>query len=379
MNTNWRSSIFGRVSMPGGFVALVLIYALGPSLACSISRNGPSTTNYELVRLADDIVLARAESSKVDRAFERIQFKVIRSLKGEYKAQSIALMGHTNPQEYRGASADGDFSRARPGTYAGMCKAIDYKIGKTYLLFLAHRAARRDDGEELKRSGGKVWEAGITILARDREEVAEKGSAWVRAVELYTGIGSLNNYEKEKAALEELRARAAAKTDTVKYPPALVADIDRFLLNASWLKSTADLLVLYDDPPSPAVREDAAQVLAYKVAPEAFGTLRSHVRHEALKGGYLDYFLKVKHTDRVAVFVEHFLDETNEENLLVLANAMVQVATAADEAEMLRALPAIRLTSKSGKVVASWFQKHPSEQSSAILKNMEMPAVLATQ
>ena len=192
-------------------VAGVLL-AAGAVWAYSVGPGFFWLSNYELVKQADAIVLAKAVDarSRPERVGESVIFEIVERLKGNYDKKGLSAYGHTH--RFRGRSSKGDFSRARRGTYAGMGAALDFRIGQFYLLFLT-------------RHKGK-WRIGMPPLSRTQEEIDPDDSPWMQAVRQYITIAQLNDYEKEKAALKELHARAAAQTDPRKYPPGLVADID---------------------------------------------------------------------------------------------------------------------------------------------------------
>jgi len=226
------------------------------SVRCLAFSVGPGflwPSNYELVKLTGDIMLVRAAAMEGKEAHGPITFDVLEVLKGDYTEKQFREHGYIG--NYGGASPTGDFSRARPGTYAGMGQADDYKIGAAYLLFL-----RRMPDEPEK----------LTIcsypLSRTQEEVTGPGDPWVTAVRHYLNIAALGDYAKEKAALKNLRAQTAAGRDPDRFPPGLVVDIDRHFATPFPLKSYEDLLAMYGQGDEHARRQVLYAMIAGKHA-----------------------------------------------------------------------------------------------------------------
>lgn len=346
------------------------VYLAPPAAGCSVGPGFLWLSNYELVKKADDIVLARATSTRPGEFRERIGFTVLKSLKGRCREKSVFTSGTTDPKSYSGPSRDDDFGRARPGTYAGACEANDYQIGKTYLLFLHHFLV--PPGYPLQEGwvvGERVWQVGIAILSRDREEVSETGSAWVQAVEHYLAIDRLNDYEKEKTALRTLRAQAAAATTHQNFPAALVADIDRHFATISPLKSYADLMALYDAGDA-RQRDSAVHALAQSFEPRAFAFIREHFRDNQWIRHWLRYLRGVEHPQRLqeveqlwnkwlapaAGYEPYAIEDIRRE----IADVLTVVASTSDYAVMARVVKTADLKEASGRTIVRWFALHAS-------------------
>jgi len=365
-----RLMISSWVRMAALVVLLALAACLAPAaMACSPGPAYLPLSNYDLVKKADDIVLARAVSTKPGEAFKRIGFTVLKSLKGRCRAKASESFGTTDPEFYRGAGSDDDFERARPGTYSGSCSAHDYKIGKTYLLFLQHFLV--PPGYPLKDNwivGERVWQVGVEGLSRDREEVSETGSAWMKTVEHYARIDRLKDPKKEKAALRELRAQAAADTLHRKFSVALVADLDRHFQTVSPYKSYEDLMAFYRSGDE-RKRSNAVQALAQKFEPRAFALLREQWKDEDVRS-WLRYLRGVSHPQQLAEAAglwekwrvppagasAYNVEEMRRE----IADVLCLAASDADYAAMARAVRGADVKEHSGATIMRWFAHHVS-------------------
>ncbi len=188
---------------------------------CSLVDGALLPTNFELVQTSDAIVLAQAteETRRGSGSFTGVRFTIVEMLRGSYPEKVLALAGGL---PFAGASPEDDFSRARPGAFAGSCTAFDYRIGHLYVLFLERHDAK--------------WDLHRVAFSRVNEEVASADSPWVSAVREYSRIADLGDYERRKQALIALSHRAS---------PPLARDIERHFATPTAAKSVADLLALY--------------------------------------------------------------------------------------------------------------------------------------
>jgi len=316
---------------------------VGPDFFC------PS--NYELVKKADAIVVAKAVEST--ESLDRITFEVVESLKGAVGEDRVSVYGRVD--NFRGRSERGDFSRARPGTYAGMGTALDYRIGQHYLLFLT-------------RVGDK-WEAGEPALSRTQEEIDPEDSPWLKVVRLYLEIAAIGDYEKEKAALRALHARAVAPATHTQYPPGLVEDIDRHFQTVSPMKSYTDLIGMYNNASSDKARVRILYAFAKAAYPEALPLIRQHTLDEGWAGGtFLDYLVAVKDRDSVPVIAVYYLG-TDPEVRRHYAESLVALADDAQMGNMLRVLEVSR-DPDNVEILLEWFKKHPDARAVRILSEL---------
>src|SRR3954470_18420063 len=119
-------------------VLTALAAAGSPAWGCSVIAGASPPTNYEIVREAEAIVLARSvhwqPSADAERApWGSVRFEVEEVLKGDFRPSTVTLDGNL---EFAGRGPEDNFSRARPGTYSGSCQAYDYRLDHHYLLFL---------------------------------------------------------------------------------------------------------------------------------------------------------------------------------------------------------------------------------------------------
>jgi hypothetical protein len=242
-----------------------------PAWGCSTAIGAPPPTNYEVVREAEVIVLAKsvaAEPSADDKRHPwgyAIRFEVEEVLKGDFRPSTLTLDGTL---EFGGRGSEDDFSRARPGAYAGGCLAFDYRLNQHYVLFLAW--------SELNER----WSVTGPVFSRVNEEVDVPDSPWLKAVRHYLRVAALHDYDQEKTALRELRAQAAAGASPKMIPKALVGDIDRHFKTPSIAKSPADLMDLYEHAESDSARRDVLWGLVMTAPPAAKTLLRGQLLKE---------------------------------------------------------------------------------------------------
>src|SRR5258708_6674473 len=228
------------------------LLAAAPARGCEEATGSLAHTNYELVRRAEAIVLARAvrfSPSPEHPECGKLIFEVEQVLSGEFRDATLTL--DANLDESAGRTPEDDFSAPRPS--AAACIAEDYRLRGRYLLFLRQYSRR--------------WDLSGPGFSRVNEEVNGPDSPWVQAVRLYLRVAALHGYDREKAALGQLRARMAAGEEAKALAGALVADIDRHFRTPSDAKSGADLVELFRKAPSDRVRLEAARVAFWFVRP----------------------------------------------------------------------------------------------------------------
>lgn len=332
------------------FVMMGVLLAAGQAQAFSVGPGFFVLSNYELVKQADTIVLTRAV--EWSQSAKLVKFRVVECLKGSCKDEYVSAFGYTEEAgrqskkkdfRFRGRSKKGDFSHARPGTYAGMGTAMDYRTGQFYLLFLTNVK-----GE---------WCIGRPALSRTQEEVDPNDSPWMVVVKHYIRIAELKDYEKEKAALRELRARAEAGSDPKKYPTGLVSDIDRHFSRPSPMKSYEDLMVFYRSAQTKREREKVLHALAKAGHEEALPMVRNLITDARICNIFLGYLVKLKDREGVETIANHFIKFSwaNER----WASALVDLADETHTKTMLRVLESCK-EQKAGKIILSWFKDHPS-------------------
>jgi hypothetical protein len=175
-----------------------------PADACSVVRTYLPPSNYELVAMTPRIVVARAVAEVAapgTMTGMRIALEVTAVVRGTGVARGDRIEVRGSTQHYRGPSAPGDFSKARPGAYSGACTAWDYAIGKHYVLFLE------------QYDGG--WDTLGLPFTRVNEEIdpaAAGGAPWLAAVTAYAQIAALPAPADRRKALDALVARGGRAT-----------------------------------------------------------------------------------------------------------------------------------------------------------------------
>lgn len=234
---------------------LALLASGAPARACSTAPGALYPTNYELVRGAEAIVLARSvrsAPSPKSPGFALLTFEIEEVVAGDFRATSLTIDG-ADLEPFAGRTPEDDFSAARPS--AAACQAEDYRLDRRYLLFL--------------RQHSREWGISGPGFSRVNEEVDGPDSPWVQTVRRYLSVAALRNYDREKVALRQLRAQAAAGKEPKALAGALIADIDRHFRTPSDAKSGPDLVALFQTAPSDLVRLDALWALAHTAPPEA--------------------------------------------------------------------------------------------------------------
>jgi hypothetical protein len=240
--------------------ALVSLAAGSPARACSSATGALYPTNYELVRGAEAIVLARSvrfAPSPKSPGFAMLTFEIEEVVAGDFHATSLTI-DDVDLEPCAGRTPEDDFSVARPS--AAACQAEDYRLGGRYLLFL--------------RQWKRQWGISGPGFSRVNEEVDGPDSPWVQTVRRYLSVAALRNYDREKVALRQLRAKAAAGKEPKALAGALIGDIDRHFRTPSDAKSGPDLVALFQTAPSDRVRLDALWALAHTAPPEAKGFMQ---------------------------------------------------------------------------------------------------------
>lgn len=211
-------------------VGILLLFGSGRVLACSPTPEAIFPTNFELVELADAIVVATAisvdEGSGSDGG--SVTFRVDRALKGE--GPPIFVDGFSRFEaayslpfdDLTGSTGDG-----------GSCVRNVFEDGKPYVLFLS-------------RDASGVWRRESWIGSRDAEDYGGPDSLWIRAINLYLDVQTNPDRMAQREALvamiPELVRAGASDADRL-----LAADIRRHLAALSPFTPTQALLAAYEE------------------------------------------------------------------------------------------------------------------------------------
>lgn len=239
-----------RQSWLVGLTAALALAAGSAAQACSPAYGYVRPSNFELVQIADAIVvatpvsappLAREGSLREAPMRLRVSETLKGDLAGEIEVEGL-LMGRTV------RSDPDDVTFSHPEGHNGPCNRMTLAKGGSYLLLLGHR------GERL----GPLPFA----FSRVNEDYAGPDSPWSRMVRTYLDIQRDPDAMARLARLEALKAQLDAKPGKTPYETALARDIGGHLGSISPWKPTPFLLAAYDDlkagrPPRYAPRDPA--------------------------------------------------------------------------------------------------------------------------
>ena len=322
-----------------------------PARACSVTETFMPPTNVELVAEADRIVVATVTAAA---GLEQVELEVTRVLKGSGVAAGDSIRVRGSVLQYRGGSKPGDFSRARPGAYAGSCTAWDYKVNRSYILLL-------------DQYGGQ-WDTVGTPFTRVNEELEP---IWLRAVEEYIRVGAIADASKRHTALEELVARGKKRKASAA-DRAIAADVDVHFRTPSPHKSFLELQRLLDKTNDS--QERARIVLAIGVGgdPAARGRMgvwvaearqgRPPVDERTLFAAVGAYFNKVPDARVLREVGELYvsLGTRRKQERWSLMNLLIDKAGDEHKAVMSRALAGAD-DEEAGRL-ATWFVQHPVKE-----------------
>jgi hypothetical protein len=198
------------------------------SLACSVVGEYVRPTNFELVQLADAIVVAGAVGQSGSRTDSSVRFRVSKVFKGgpvrdlNIRRTSLGAPPPSDPN---------DLTEPNPEAFQGPCIRRTFAKNNSYVLFLA-----RDD-----RGGYSLMDYPFT---RVDEDYFGPDSLWARTITSYLDIQTRFSGMTQLAELERLMQvkQALASEGSQKQ----AADILDHLKSWSPYKPTDYLLSLYE-------------------------------------------------------------------------------------------------------------------------------------
>jgi hypothetical protein len=209
-------------------LALVLMLAPVAAQACSPVPGYIRPSNFELVQIADAIVVARPISERGGAIESRVRFRVEQVLKGQ-AAPEIEVpwfrLGRAFPSD------PGVLAFSHPEGHAGSCNRTTLSTKASYILFLAKTA----DG---------YAQLGFPF-SRVSEDYAGEGALWTRTIRTYLKIQSAAAPMAQLAELDALRAAIAAQPSRTRDEAALAQDIADHLGSISPWKPTEFLMEAY--------------------------------------------------------------------------------------------------------------------------------------
>lgn len=338
-------------------LALALVVAADrPADACSVVRTYIAPTNVELVATTPRIVIAKAvdtiaPTTSRDESYVEMEVTAVLKGGGVQKGERFRVRGST--QQYYGASAKTDFSKARKGAYVGSCTAWDYAEGRHYLLFLD--------------SYGGTWATRGTPFTRVNEEVEPANDPWTIAVTKYIAITALATPDDRRKALDALVA-AGAKKGATATDKAIAADITAHLAAPTPVKSFAELDAMWRGTTD---RSRVAIAIGTGGDPAAKGFMKELVESVATNAPLVDarvallaigaYYLKVSDPPVLAKVAELYvaLGTQAKQARWDVMWLLIKRADASHRAVMERALAGAD-DEEAGRLV-EWFAKFPSK------------------
>jgi hypothetical protein len=155
------------------FLVAFLVFLAGihaQAVACSVTDTYVRPTNFELVQMADAIVVARA----VDEAdASSVRFRVATILKGEapeFVSLSWARLGRSIPSDRNSIDMSNEEG------HMGPCNRTTFARGGEYVLFL-------------QRNGDELFQIGIPF-SRINEDYDGPNGLWTRVIRAYVDIQS---------------------------------------------------------------------------------------------------------------------------------------------------------------------------------------------
>jgi hypothetical protein len=191
-----------------------------PASACSVRGDYRVPANYNLIRDADLVVLARVASgpsaevlavSRDSLNHQSVVLEPIRVIKGVLPAVGLKVKGYVSSGGTPFRPHPTPLHRPHPSSLNGACIRQEYAVGA--LLVAVFR--RTDHG----------WEQEGSPFARSVEDVEGLHGAWVRLAETYAQIALLNTVEERETALRrEVQRLLALQDDSAA--PAIAADLE---------------------------------------------------------------------------------------------------------------------------------------------------------
>lgn len=363
MSSNRIHGVKDMTFFKSGILTLSFILSISlssvSSFACSLADGYLRPSNYDLVKETDVILLAEAISfdkaaeANERHSFPKLTFKILEVIKGTFTQDFLV---HFGVDTYLGKSDEDDFSAVRPGADTGACNAYDYQIGKKFLLFVKRNKA--------------AWDITGAAFSRINEEVGSSDSPWVIAVRHYARIGSLGNYEAEKAELRRVQESAKRGKEASKYPAGLIRDIDCFFKSPYPTRSYEDLIILYSNP-SKEERKNVLWAFAKGKHPEAkpfIQDLLQSGRWEEYIDPVSEYVKQTKDRTLFEAMASMYLKIKDKSKRWPIMWALIEVANEKDSQVMLSALKSADEEEAGG--LAVWFVQHPLEEATEIIKKL---------
>ncbi|MFN4097224.1 MAG: hypothetical protein ACK4GG_10690 [Sphingomonas sp.] len=198
------------------FVAILLLAAPLPTIACSVVPGYRMPTNVELVADADLILLATVtdgERASDATPEQRITVEPLAAIKGDLPPAPLAMPGWIATGNEAMLSNPYDLKDAHPQSLAGACNRMTFPRGSRVLFFL------KWEGDHWRAAGGP--------FSRWAEDVLTDDAPWLQVVRLYAEAAALPASDRT-AYLTARRDEHAAERDN-PVAQLIAADIARQL------------------------------------------------------------------------------------------------------------------------------------------------------
>jgi hypothetical protein len=261
------------------------------AIACSPVFGYVRPSNFELVQLADLIVVATAQDA--GRGGQGVSFRVARTLKGEAPTNfeiHHLILGNARRSDPR------QIAEPNEEAYMGPCTRMTLAKGRSYVMFLK----RTEDGSLLQLG---------YPFTRVNEDYAGPNALWTRTIETYVDLQQRFDAMEQLNQLESLMKSKAA--EHARESKLLAADILDHLRSRSPYKPTQYLINVYEtlergEQPAYPVRppsHDQEKSLAQVLTDELFGTAApTELDREAEMQFVLSSLVEGKHSDALPLF-----------------------------------------------------------------------------
>jgi len=276
------------VGKPIRKVLLLAVLALAPAAwepasACSLVEEYVRPTDFELVQIADAVVVATARGAgRSDGAVGTVRFEVGERLKGG-TAADVEVYGDEPPSRQPGVILVG----YRPEGHQGVCDMRTFRTGHRYLLFLE----RMPDGHMRAEHA----------FSRADEDYSGRRDPWVAMIRRYAALQAKAPAMEQIAILQRM-LKTGRDSSGARLSREGATGITEHLASLSPYKPTPYLLAAYAalggaDPrapagPSPAPGPEAAalQLLAQErsYGHDALGEARRRILVALVNGDHPD-------------------------------------------------------------------------------------------
>jgi hypothetical protein len=179
-----------------------------PANACSVMASYYVPANYDLVGMADAIVIATPRQRRnwhIGSAPEGVQFEIVQVIAGQNVTEAVNVYG--------ARCADTELVNAHSESFSGACNRYRFPTERLYILFLNETP----DG----------WRAISAPFARTHEDIPGPDSLWVWAIEQYLSVVALPDDQSRYEALIDLRDNNPG--GPIEWHQALTQDIENYL------------------------------------------------------------------------------------------------------------------------------------------------------